>query len=95
MSKRALRRHHRARMIAHAEKIQRRWWGLHEPTPEELRQAAVRLADNLAWCSCYSCGNPRRHFGFTVFGHNFEALTRQEIRHLLDFHEQMDYTEKL
>jgi len=89
MSKRALRRHHRARMIAHVKRIQRRWWSGARFTEEELHQAALRLADNLAWCSCYSCGNPRRHFGFTVFGRSFEALTRQERRHLLDFHEQL------
>ena len=24
---------------------------------------ARRLADHMAHCSCYACGNPRRHFG--------------------------------
>jgi len=89
-------------MVARAKKIQARWWqaidgfvtGNPRRPPDELHQAAVRLADNLAWCSCYSCGNPRRHFGFTVHSIRHEALTRQERRHLLDFHEQTGYIEK-
>ena len=87
---RALRRHHRARMVNRARALFARWGD----TEEVIRRNAPRLADNLAWCSCYSCGNPRRHFGFTVHGHSFEALTRQEMRNLLDFREQVDYTEE-
>ena len=34
-------------------------------------QRHQRLADNLASCSCWMCGNPRRWFG---------ELTMQEIR---------------
>lgn len=46
--KRARRRHDRARMIARAARI-RPW----SPAPQ-------KIADNLAACSCYMCGNPRR-----------------------------------
>jgi hypothetical protein len=46
---------------------------------EKLQALALRRADNIVWCSCYSCGNPRRHLGFTVYSHRDEIRTRQEI----------------
>ena len=66
--KRALRRHHRARMIAYAREVTGRFWGF---TPDELRRKAVRIRDHLAACSCWMCGNPRRYWG---------ERTWQEIR---------------
>nr|WP_295834781.1 hypothetical protein [uncultured Azospirillum sp.] len=56
--KRARRRQERARMLARAKRFY----------PGQRHQ---RLADNLASCSCWMCGNPRRWFG---------ELTMQEIR---------------
>lgn len=46
--KRARRRHDRARMIAKAARA-RPW----DKVPQ-------KAADNLAMCSCWMCGNPRR-----------------------------------
>jgi len=73
---RALRRHHRARMVARARALFTRWGD----DDDTVRRNAPRLADNLCWCSCYSCGNPRRHFGFCIYGRTNSILTRQEIR---------------
>ena len=56
--KRARRRQDRARMVARAKRY----------LPDRRYQW---LADNLASCSCWMCGNPRRWFG---------ELTMQEIR---------------
>lgn len=86
---RALRRHHRQRMVNRARALFT-WWG---DTEERIRHTAPRLADNLVWCSCYSCGNPRRHFGFTVYSHRSEIRTPQEIRSDLDLQDQLDEIE--
>lgn len=83
MKGRALRRHHRQRMVEKARALFT-WWGEDE---ERIRRNAPRFANNLAWCSCYSCGNPRRHFGFTVYGHTNSILTRQEVLSDVDFEE--------
>jgi hypothetical protein len=59
-SKRALRRHHRRRMLRRALRSEVLSW------PEDEAQRtyrAVRWRDNLAKCSCYLCGNPRRKQG--------------------------------
>ena len=56
-------------------------------------QQATRIADYLAVCSCYSCGNPRRHHGFTVHSIRSEALTMQEKRSIVtlrEWEEEMD-----
>ncbi len=74
MSKRALRRHHRARMVTRAKRI----FLNRGDEPEQAEKWASRLANHLAWCSCYSCGNPRRYYGFTMFSIRSEALTLQE-----------------
>lgn len=61
-SKRALRRHHRQRMIARALRSL-----MVLCLPEEYRlQRALRLSNNLKWCSCYMCGNYRKYRGPTV-----------------------------
>ena len=51
---------------------------------------AVKVADYLAVCSCYSCGNPRRHYGFTVYSFRSQALTIQERRAALYLKEWED-----
>ncbi|HEU5080916.1 MAG TPA: hypothetical protein VFT72_17015 [Opitutaceae bacterium] len=53
-SQRALRRHHRARLIAR----HRRHFG-RVLTGEEAAKAATTPTP----CSCWMCGSPRRHFG--------------------------------
>lgn len=67
-TKRALRRHHRQRMIQHAL----RSYMLRRVEDKDVQRALVlRLYNNLKNCSCYMCGNPRK----------FEnRLTRQERR---------------
>lgn len=61
-TKRALRRHHRQRMIARA---------LHSYKIESLNQAekldwARRNHNHLQMCSCWMCGNRRKWFGPTT-----------------------------
>ena len=51
-------------MEARARNVQTMWWFGWPHTESEIRVAASKLADNIAICSCYSCGNPRRHHGF-------------------------------
>lgn len=43
MSKRALRRHHRARVIARAKTIRRRWWNSWEPPQHEFVRGVGRV----------------------------------------------------
>ena len=82
---RALRRHHRRRMVDKARALFTRW-GEDE---ERVARNAPKFADNLAWCSCYSCGNPRHHFGFCVYGRSNSILTRQEVASDIGFAEQV------
>ena len=52
---RALRRHHRNRIILKRhEKVQRGHWYVKSPG---------YLAKNNTVCSCWMCGNPRKYFG--------------------------------
>jgi len=86
---RALRRHHRQRMVNKARALFTRW-GEDE---ERVNRNAPKFADNLCWCSCYSCGNPRRHLGFTVTHRKDEIRTPQEIRADFDLQEQVEEIE--
>ena len=61
-TKRALRRHHRQRMIARALKS----WNIVGRPEEERLQRALRRYDNMQWCSCYMCGQRRKWYGLTV-----------------------------
>jgi hypothetical protein len=58
MKNRAYRRHHAERMIRRAERLLGSW----AKDKDWVNWSARRWADNLAKCSCESCGNPRRHF---------------------------------
>lgn len=69
--KRALRRHHTARL----KRSRRFHWG--RDLAHELKSLA-KAVNTPCPCSCWMCGNPRRYFG---------ELTRQERRRLLDFRE--------
>lgn len=66
---RAKRRTHKLRMKARAVRI----YSSLDP------QSAERLADHLAHCSCFCCGNPRRHYGDRTIG---------ELRQLLREHDR-------
>ena len=61
-TKRALRRHHRRRMLQHALRSHAVTF-LSENDPEGLQCRAVRWFNNLQKCSCYMCGNPRKYEG--------------------------------
>ena len=54
--RRAIRRHHRGRMIRRARRVM----------PAYLRDWAIRKHDHLKSCSCYLCGNVRKWNGPTV-----------------------------
>ncbi len=71
-TKRALRRHHRQRMIRRVMRI----WGVQwvDEDEEARRLRALRLYNNMSKCSCWICGNPRRYEG---------RPTLQEKRQLL------------
>lgn len=75
MSTRAARRHNARRMRQRAKHVWERVWH-RDPNGQQTS----RMADNVQQCSCWSCGNPRRHFG---------AKTRQEKRADHDRTEQM------
>ena len=60
-NKRAWRRHHRARLIARARRTYVAPAGRDDP--ERLLDWARRNWNNLASCSCWMCGQPRKHFG--------------------------------
>lgn len=71
------RRCQRDRMRRRAYKVIKSWyWGNQSLTEKETQWLIVRLADNLAICSCYGCRNARRNHGFSVQ----EQLTIQEKR---------------
>jgi hypothetical protein len=67
----AYRRHTLAREKARAlRKLKARWnWTPPEGRPTEYIEAQVGiLAATRAPCSCFACGNPRRHFGTLSMG---------------------------
>ena len=81
-SKRAIRRHHKQRMIRRAEMS-----FIVKSLDGNVRlDLARKWADHLKVCSCeYSCGNVR-HNGWSS---GKTRLTRQEHRHRLDYSEQL------
>lgn len=66
MRSRAFRRHEEDKRKAWAKKKGREWYGV-EPNEKQIG----RLAHSPAICSCYMCGNPRKHF---------KQKTRQEVK---------------
>jgi hypothetical protein len=74
----AERRHHRQRMRDRARRklvqweMRRELYRSEEDRLESLDHRVKRAADNMAKCSCWSCGNPRRH--------QKDRLTMQEKR---------------
>lgn len=79
-TKRALRRHHRQRMIAHAK----REFGAsrYSGDPEGLavmQEWAQRNHDHLACCSCWMCGNTRKWHGPPTQERRLHAAERQRV----------------
>ena len=62
-TKRALRRHHRQRMIAHARHVL--YIGM-RPSDPEMQEWARRNYNHLKKCSCWMCGNRRKWHGPTI-----------------------------
>jgi hypothetical protein len=87
---RALRRHHRARMQQRAVKIYMKYetYWLPEQQYDTTRIAinASRTRDNMAICSCDSCGNPRR----TKWESKTNQLTLAEQRSFDNFKQQVN-----
>ena len=54
-SKRAIRRHHQWRLVAKRKKVI--WWADHAHSGT--------LANTPRRCSCWMCGNPRKHYKMT------------------------------
>ena len=77
--KRAIRRHHSARMKAKARRFYRQWnryiynWRS-EAEEKKFEDAAAKRADHIKCCSCWMCGNPRKYL---------KELTVQEIKAIL------------
>ena len=69
-AKRALRRLQRRRMIRHARSV---FTG-----HPQLQAWAERRHDYLCSCSCYLCGNRRKHFGLTVQERRFHQMDPYE-----------------
>lgn len=83
-SKRALRRHHRMRMIKRAMRKFREWsWNYDE---EWVKRSALQSHSHMAVCSCNMCCNERRNPWLT----KKEKLTFQERRNLLTFEEEIE-----
>ena len=69
MKSRAYRRHQQDRAKGRAKRYLRDRLSF---PPEELTDRRIgKHAANLTLCSCYACGNQRKHFG---------EVTRQELR---------------
>ena len=72
-TKRALRRHHRERMLQRALRSCVLSYALSGEDPQSQREIALGWSNNLAKCSCSMCGNPRKYWG---------EITAQERRQL-------------
>lgn len=85
-SKRALRRHHRARMVRRALT----YWNVNydaRPISDPwVQNRASRHHDHLAICSCYMCGN-QRHNGWLP---DKEKMTMQERKEYQRFIYEME-----
>ena len=84
---RSIRRHHRQRIIDRAKRYyQHNQTYFSQPySGKQLDNYCAKWANNLATCSCFGCGNPRRH----KFN-NKEKLTLQEKRAKKDFNDQLN-----
>ena len=71
---RDLRRHHTARRRKAEYAKLRRWW----PTlsEEQLTEMVIKQGDLRTVCSCYMCGNRRKHEGPTIQERRHEQILR-------------------
>lgn len=87
MSKRALRRHHRERMLRHCARILKFRWdeslATGDITLDDIERWARARRDNFTICSCWMCCNPRR-----LRNSNGPALTVQELRAMQEVHDE-------
>ena len=60
---RSYRRHHNERMLNRM--LATGWWKSHWDLKRGTNRRLLcrKWRDNMKKCSCYMCGNPRRHFG--------------------------------
>ena len=70
MHLRTMRRHHTQRVKAKAKRIIKEAWRTKDGSLDEW---VNKNADHLKSCSCYMCGNPRRHF-------NLETIQEQRAK---------------
>ena len=82
-TKRALRRHHRQRMIRRALRSLVLW----DDDPDWQYRRALRWYNNLKMCACWMCGNPRKR---KLGGH----ITFQERKLLLGAEEDAGSSEE-
>ena len=89
MSTRALRRHHRARMLRHCARILKHRWiesvATGDVTLDDIERWARARRDNFTHCSCWMCCNPRH-----LRGGNGPALRVQELKAVADFRSQLE-----
>ena len=94
--KRAQRRRDNARMLKRAQRVIASWYGGYEDNWQYRREKpkhklwARQMRDNLAMCSCCSCGNPRRGYW-----NGKERLTMAERRNEITFHEELNVINEL
>lgn len=75
MTDRATRRAQKSRNKARVRRLLVTTWHSAASDPEWVARTTARMANHGKLCSCYMCGNPRRHFG---------DVTMQERRAALD-----------
>ncbi len=73
-TKRALRRHHRQRMIARARRI----FTFRGHSGEDLERRARLNYDHLQRCSCWMCGHRRKWNGSTVQELRWNQKSKEE-----------------
>jgi len=76
---RSVRRHHRSRREKSVRKFIRNVWGWNESDPS-FEHHVKRMRDVRTVCSCWRCGNPRKHF---------DLRTRQEQVSAGEFEEEL------
>ncbi len=77
--KRALRRHHRQRMIRKAKTIFHKYWSWGNTyTQHELERKANKEADNLAICSCWVC----QHHEPSIQEKSIDITTKEELEEI-------------
>lgn len=94
-TKRAERRHEKRRLLKKRLKQERARWVSSNPTEEDRRKhhewaernARKRVTTNVG-CSCWMCGNPRRHYGSA--SQTEDVLTFGEINSLVKLKEGLE-----